>query len=453
VFSGGTFNFVICFVFSGGTFRSERFIYKKTKYSLSKEWDVGEKTRPTSSPDFFFHSSLSSFPPSPSMVHVAKAFGPLFLPHQQHTDLSSFVPQTPSISQYPPTTPPPSTTSQPKASTPLDRITRGGWQRPKGSSANSQYGESSGNETEKKQNNKNKGDDDDEDFYEILGCTRTATEKELTRAYRKACVKHHPDKTNGDRARFDEISLAYDTLNDPVKRKLYDRFGKRSLEPNFNPGMGSNMGGMFGGGMQGGMFGSHEDILRAFFNQQERSAPRRARDVRYNLDVSLKDLYSGAEKRVQIAKPTMNGISELVTLKVEIARGTRGNSKVRLRGEIDHVPKAEPGDVVFVINEVPDERFTRKNDDLATTLEVSFAESLTGFKKEIRHLDGRVVRVAYSKGVKNGDVLRIDNEGMPRRGGGFGRLYIVLDVKMGMEVRMGQEGNDSGLKFIPQSSN
>jgi len=81
---------------------------------------------------------------------------------------------------------------------------------------------------------------------------------------------------------------------------MYDKYGLRSLDPNFNPGLGGLNSGMFSG-MSG--FTSQDDIFRAFFNHQSRNAPPpRARDVRYNLDVKLKDLYCGCVKNVQIGE-------------------------------------------------------------------------------------------------------------------------------------------------------
>ncbi|GMH82037.1 hypothetical protein TL16_g09126, partial [Triparma laevis f. inornata] len=65
-------------------------------------------------------------------------------------------------------------------------------------------------------------------YYEILGVGVDATGKEITKKYRRLCVKHHPDKNGGDRhhrTKFDEISKAYDTLSDPEKRKMYDQLG------------------------------------------------------------------------------------------------------------------------------------------------------------------------------------------------------------------------------------
>jgi len=139
------------------------------------------------------------------------------------------------------------------------------------------------------------------------------------------------------------------------------------------------------------------------------------------------------------AKPTPHGLSELKTVKVEIKRGTRGNEKIRIEGMIDHIPNASPGDVVFVVNEVGDERFKRSGSDLATTVRATMGESMTGFRKSITHLDGRSVRVMYGKGVRDGEVLRIDNEGMPKGDGGFGRLYVVVEVDVREELTVKQK--------------
>lgn len=92
------------------------------------------------------------------------------------------------------------------------------------------------------------------DFYELLGITKSATVDDIKKAYRKLAVKHHPDKNPGDKQaekKFKEISEAYETLSDPQKREMYDRFGKEGMQG-------------FGGGGSHQGFSSMEDALRTF---------------------------------------------------------------------------------------------------------------------------------------------------------------------------------------------
>src|SRR5690606_38089315 len=140
------------------------------------------------------------------------------------------------------------------------------------------------------------------DFYETLGVSRTADEKELKSTFRKMAMKYHPDKNPGDASaeqKFKELNEAYETLKDPQKRAAYDRYGHAAFE----------QGGMGGGGAGFGA-GGFSDIFEDIFGEmmgggrQRRSSGGRERggDLRYNMEISLEEAYSG--KAAQIRVPT-----------------------------------------------------------------------------------------------------------------------------------------------------
>jgi molecular chaperone DnaJ len=140
------------------------------------------------------------------------------------------------------------------------------------------------------------------DYYEILSVERTCTEVELKAAFRKAAILHHPDKNPGDHEaemRFKECNEAYSILSDPQKRAAYDRFGHAAFQ-NGGPG------GMGGGGFQdaGDIFSSiFGDAFGEMFGQGgRRGGPARGQDLRYDLEITLEQAYSGAE--VEITAPT-----------------------------------------------------------------------------------------------------------------------------------------------------
>ena len=109
-------------------------------------------------------------------------------------------------------------------------------------------------------------------LYDLLGVSPSANEQELKKGYRKAALKYHPDKPTGDTEKFKEISEAFEILNDPQKREIYDQYGleaARSGGPSFGPGGAGGAGGAGGfpggaGGFSGGHAFSNEDDFRVF---------------------------------------------------------------------------------------------------------------------------------------------------------------------------------------------
>src|SRR5215813_14258682 len=138
------------------------------------------------------------------------------------------------------------------------------------------------------------------DYYEVLGVARTATDAELKAAFRRLAMQHHPDRNPGDKdceQRFKELNEAYDVLKDGDKRAAYDRFGHAAFEH----GMG---GGSHGFGAD---FGSaFADIFEGIFGMSAargRSSGReRGSDLRYNMEITLEDAFTG--KTAQIRIPT-----------------------------------------------------------------------------------------------------------------------------------------------------
>jgi molecular chaperone DnaJ len=151
------------------------------------------------------------------------------------------------------------------------------------------------------------------DYYEILGVSRTAQQEEIKRAYRKLAVKYHPDKNPGDEkaeALFKELAEAYDVIGNPEKRAAYDRFGHAAFQ------------GAGGGGARGAGFHDPFDLFREafsaqggpgagifeqFFGQAQGGAAhqnfnQRGSDLRYDLEITLEEAFTGCEKEIEITK-------------------------------------------------------------------------------------------------------------------------------------------------------
>ncbi len=143
------------------------------------------------------------------------------------------------------------------------------------------------------------------DYYEVLGVGKSASADEIKKAFRKAAIKHHPDKEGGDEAKFKEINEAYEVLKDQTKRQRYDQFGHAGVGG--NGGGGGNPFEGFGGQGQNINFDFGDmglgDILNNFFGgggQRDGGQPSRGRDVETNIDVSFEDAVFGTETELNL---------------------------------------------------------------------------------------------------------------------------------------------------------
>ncbi len=142
------------------------------------------------------------------------------------------------------------------------------------------------------------------DFYEVLGVSKTATDDELKKAYRKLAKQYHPDLNPDDKtaeAKFKEVSEAYEILSDKEKRSRYDQFGHAGVDPSYGGGAGAGGFGGFGGFDMGDIFG---DIFGGFggFNSrgQSRRGPQRGSHVYADVTVSFEEAAFGCEKEISV---------------------------------------------------------------------------------------------------------------------------------------------------------
>ncbi|MCH6258495.1 molecular chaperone DnaJ [Puniceicoccaceae bacterium K14] len=159
-----------------------------------------------------------------------------------------------------------------------------------------------------------------EDYYELLGASRQATQDELKKAYRKMAVKYHPDKNPGNQEaedNFKKVSEAYEVLKDEQKRAAYDRYGHAAFSNGGGGGGGGGAGGpfhdpfdifseVFGGRGGGGGGGS---IFEEFFGGgggggSSSGGAQRGSDLRYDLEIDLIEAAKGTEKEISFRKPT-----------------------------------------------------------------------------------------------------------------------------------------------------
>jgi len=305
------------------------------------------------------------------------------------------------------------------------------------------------------------------DYYQILGVSRTATEREIKSAYRKLARKHHPDVNRGDKVseeRFKEVSEAYEVLSDADKRKKYDQFGhlggdswRHVGEAGFNPGAG---GGFGGGGFNPedlGMNVNLDDLLGGLFGAgkagrfRRQQMATRGNDLQYEVEITLEEAYRGAERtltlRVHESCPTCHGSGNTAdnrlcptcgglgvaesprSLTVKIPKGVKDGSRIRLTGKGEPGMNGGPAGDLFLIPRIaPHARFERKGDDLYTDVAVTFPQAALGAEVSVQTLDGAVT-ARVPAGTSTGQSLRLRGKGMPKlMEEGAGDLYARVKV-------------------------
>ncbi|MCE2489062.1 MAG: DnaJ domain-containing protein [Anaerolineae bacterium] len=270
------------------------------------------------------------------------------------------------------------------------------------------------------------------DPYKVLGVSRNASDEDIKKAFRRLAKRWHPD-ANPDKpqaeARFKEISSAYEILEDPEKRKLFDRYGHNFANIAGNGSAGA-------GQAQNFDDATLQDILEGLFGSsgrgQGRGRPSRGQHVERPLVISLQEAWSGASRRMH-----HRGRS----IEVTIPRGARDGTKVRLAGEGEQNPfGGPPGDLYLIIDVQDDPSFSRDGDNLEVEVPLDMFTALLGGEVEVPTLSGSV-RLKVPPGTQSGRRFRLSGRGMPllRRKDQFGdllaRVNITVPTRLNAEQR------------------
>ncbi|MDR0922577.1 MAG: molecular chaperone DnaJ [Lactobacillales bacterium] len=264
---------------------------------------------------------------------------------------------------------------------------------------------------------------DKRDYYEVLGVSKSATDDEIKKAYRKLSKKYHPDinKAPDAEEKFKEISEAYEVLSDSQKRAAYDQYGFAGTDPNYGGGAGGfgGFGGFSGGGAGGFGF---EDIFENFFGggggrTADPNAPRQGADLQYSIKLKFEEAIFGAEKELKYNREdtcaTCHGSGAKPGTSPQVCSKCHGSGRI-------NVERQTP---------------------LGRMVTQQVCDVCHGTGKEIKypcptcHGEGHVsqahtVKVNVPAGVEDGQQMRLQGQGEAGSNGGpYGDLYVVFSVE------------------------
>ena len=323
------------------------------------------------------------------------------------------------------------------------------------------------------------------DFYEILGISKSATEAEIKKAYRKKALEFHPDKNPDNPAAEEQFKLAaeaYEILSDAQKKAKYDQYGHQAFE-----GAGGHGGG-HGGMNMDDIFSQFGDIFGGGFGGfgGGGGGPRRAKgsNMRIKVKLTLEEIANGVEKKVKVKRkvqapgvsyktcstcngqgqvmrvtntilgrmqsastcPSCGGSGQILdkkpnnadaqgmiledeTVSIKIPAGVVDGMQLKVSGKGNDAPgNSIPGDLIVAIEELEHEFLKREGENLHYDLYISFAEAVLGVSKDIEAVNGKV-RIKLEEGIQSGKILRLKGKGIPSINGyGSGDLLVHVNV-------------------------
>lgn len=326
-----------------------------------------------------------------------------------------------------------------------------------------------------------------EDYYQLLGVARNASDDEIKKSFRRLAMKYHPDRNRDNpeaEEQFKKVKEAYDILSDAKKRSAYDQFGHAGVDPSMGGGQG------FGGANFSDIFG---DVFGDIFSgggSRGRGGAQRGSDLRYNLEISLEEAVAGTEVKIPVPTlvsckpcsgtgankgstpitcPTCHGhgavrmqqgffavqqtcptcrgtgkqikdpchschgqgrIQETKTLSVKIPAGVDTGDRIRLSGEGEAGEAGgPPGDLYVEVGVKDHPIFTRDGANLYCEVPISFPTACLGGELEVPTLSGKVALKIPGE-TQTGRLFRLRGKGVkPVRGGAVGDLMCRVRIE------------------------
>lgn len=273
------------------------------------------------------------------------------------------------------------------------------------------------------------------DYYAALGVSRTASDDEIKKAYRKLARKYHPDLNKGKESedKFKEVTEAYEVISDAEKRKRYDNLGENwKGGEDFRPPPGWQSTSYSSGGDEGSFAGGDfSDFFEAFFGRsgggggfagRGRTFQQAGDDQEAELELSLEDVFHGVRREISLRSREVDARGQMQVgtkqYQVTIPPGTTNGARIRLAGQGGAGRGGgQAGDLYLRIRIKPHPVFTVNGHDLATDLPVSPWEAALGSKVHVPLLDGKRASMQLPPGVQSGAQLKLRGKGLPRGAG------------------------------------
>jgi DnaJ-class molecular chaperone len=276
------------------------------------------------------------------------------------------------------------------------------------------------------------------DPYTVLGVSKSASEEDVKKAFRKQAKVLHPDRNTIDpkaKDKFSELNSAYEILGDPAKRKQFDA-GEIDAEgkPRFQGFSGQGGPGFGGGRASGGFAGAGfdpSDIFADFFRsgmggnpRARQRGPEPGQDVKTEIRIPFVDALKGTVTRVALYGGR--------AVEVKIPAGVADGQVIRLKRQGMPSPMGGPeGDALVTVRVQPDPRFVIEGKNLRARVQVDLADAVLGGVIRVPTVDG-AVDINLPKGASSGQVLRVKGKGVPAKDSA-GDLFAVIEIMLPKE--------------------